>query len=57
MRRSERSDWLAIDDDDSDWNESVRHRLVATDPDTGLCSLFSQRELRSRIMQIQSSGV
>ncbi|RWA52290.1 hypothetical protein AU476_18220 [Cupriavidus sp. UYMSc13B] len=44
--------WIAIDDDIEDWDQSVAHRLVATDGDTGLSDLATQALLRTLLNTI-----
>ncbi|WP_432258348.1 HAD domain-containing protein [Cupriavidus sp. TMH.W2] len=41
--------WIAIDDDILGWDQSVAHRLVATDPSTGLSDPATQELLIERL--------
>lgn len=36
VERAKLERWIALDDDDAEWAESARHRLILTNPDKGI---------------------
>lgn len=46
LRRRANVEWLAIDDDDEEWGDGDRHRLVLTHPDKGLGDPEAQAKLQ-----------
>ena len=52
VNRHKLSRWLALDDDDRDWPDSQRHRLVRTDDMTGLSIDTVQVDLLSKLDQL-----
>lgn len=49
VERAGLQEWLAVDDDDEGWPESMRHRLVHMDAEFGLGVPEKQQELLERL--------
>ena len=42
--------WIAIDDDDEEWAESARGKLILTNPDKGVSDLLILERLNKLLM-------
>ncbi|MGO4575368.1 transposase [Cupriavidus sp. 2TAF22] len=51
------SNWMAVDDDDGGWPETLGSRLIVTDSDLGLSCPNTQETLRSRIPEFYGRDV
>ena len=48
--------WLALDDDDRDWPESDRHRLIRTHPQQGISAPAVQAQLRTQLARLAAQA-